>query len=205
MLLKRIEAKTLPEAIDRVRAECGADALVVETRPTRDGFLVVASKPEAQAPRRDQAGTTSFLSKWTRGFRPLAEKATDFGLSKPILQAVERALLGTKVELSKAGDPGLPGLASRVLAALVQESGSSEYSGGPPDDAALAGVAWVACRYVELPVGDAANAAVGAPGGPLGRAIAAIVRDLCAGGAGRAFAEPAPPCCATRSSLRCPP
>ena len=119
MLLKRIEAKTLPEAIDRVRAECGADALVVETRPTRDGFLVVASKPEAQPARRDQAGTTSFLSKWTRGFRPLAEKATDFGLSKPILQAVERALLGTKVELSKTGDPGLPGLASRVLAALV--------------------------------------------------------------------------------------
>jgi len=119
MLLKRIEAKTLPEAIDRVRAECGADALVVDTKPTRDGYLVVAGRPEPAAPRRDQAGATSFLSKWTRGFRAIAEKATDFGLSRPILQAVERALLGTKVELAKPGDPALPGLASRVLAALI--------------------------------------------------------------------------------------
>ena len=130
MLLKRIEAKTLPEAIERVRAECGADALVVETRSTHDGFLVVAGKPEPKAPRRDQAGGTSFLSKWTRGFRALAEKATDFGLSKPILQAVERALLGTKVELSRPGDPALPGLASRVLAALIHHEPRVEGRGG---------------------------------------------------------------------------
>ena len=30
MLLKRIEAKSLPDAIKRVRAECGDDALVLE-------------------------------------------------------------------------------------------------------------------------------------------------------------------------------
>lgn len=130
MLLKRIEAKTLPEAIERVRTECGADALVVETRPTRDGYLVVASKPEPQPTRRDQAGTTSFLSKWTRGFRPLAEKASDFGMSKPILQAVERALLGTRVELSQPGDPALPNLASRVLAALVHHEPRVESADG---------------------------------------------------------------------------
>ncbi|MCK5942576.1 MAG: hypothetical protein KAI24_11435 [Planctomycetes bacterium] len=130
MLLKRIEAKTLPEAIERVRTECGADALVVETRPTRDGYLVVASKPEPQPARRDQAGSTSFLSKWTRGFRPLAETATDFGLSKTILQAVERALLGTRVELSKPGDPALPNLASRVLSALVHHEPRVESDDG---------------------------------------------------------------------------
>ena len=130
MLLKRIEAKTLPEAIDRVRTECGADALVVETRSTRDGFLVVACKPESGAPRRDQAGATASLSKWTRGFRALADKATEFGLSKPILQAVERALLGTKVALSKPGDPALPGLASRVLAALIHHEPRVEAADG---------------------------------------------------------------------------
>lgn len=119
MLLKRIEAKTLPEAIDRVRAECGADALVVDTRPTRAGYLVVAGRPEPESRRRDQAGGAPKLSKWTQGFRPLAEKAAEFGLSEPILRAVERALLGTKVELSRPGDPALPGLASRVLAALI--------------------------------------------------------------------------------------
>lgn len=130
MLLKRIEAKTLPEAIERVRTECGADALVVETRPTRDGFLVVASKPEPAAPHRDQAGSASFLSKWTRGFRPMADKAADFGLSRPILQAVERALLGTKVELSRPGDPALPNLASRVMAALIHQEPRFESADG---------------------------------------------------------------------------
>ena len=62
MLLKRIEAKTLPEAIERVRIECGTDALVVETKPTRTGYLVVAGKPEPAQSHRDQAGSTSFLS-----------------------------------------------------------------------------------------------------------------------------------------------
>jgi flagellar biosynthesis GTPase FlhF len=122
MLLKRIEAKTLPEAIERVRAECGADALVVETKPTRSGYLVVAARPDSAppAPSRTQAGTTSLLSKWTRGFAPLAEKAADFGISDTVLRAVERALLGTRVELSRPGDPALPNLASRVLGALVR-------------------------------------------------------------------------------------
>ena len=130
MLLKRIEAKTLPEAIERVRTECGADALVIETKPTRNGYVVVAGRPETAATTRDQAGSTAFLSKWTRGFQPLADKASDFGISKTILQAVERALLGTRVELSRHGDQALPNLASRVLAALVHHEPRVESSGG---------------------------------------------------------------------------
>jgi len=134
MLLKRIEAKTLPEAIERVRAECGTDALVVETKPTRAGYLVVAGKPDtksnSKAEPRDQAGSRSFLSKWTKGFQPLADKAEDFGISRTILNAVERALLGTRVELSRPGDPALPSLASRVLAALVNHEPRVESSRG---------------------------------------------------------------------------
>jgi flagellar biosynthesis protein FlhF len=124
MLLKRFEAKTLPQALELVRRECGDNALVVETRPTRTGFLVVAARPEPlpstpTARPRDQAGGTSLLSKWTRGFQPLADHATDFGLTTNVLRAVERALLGTRVELSRPGDPALPQIAARVLAALV--------------------------------------------------------------------------------------
>ncbi len=137
MLLKRIEGKSLPEALDRVKKECGDDALVVETRATRGGYLVVAARREsapaaaagahptgrtATAMPRDQAGRTPAvaLSKWTRGFRELAEKATDFGISAPILTAVERALLGTRVELARAGDPALGGIAQRILAGLIR-------------------------------------------------------------------------------------
>lgn len=124
MLLQRFERKTLAEALDAVRTDCGADALVVETRPTRSGYLVVAARaeaPAAAAPKpRDQTGGSSLLSKWTRGFQALADKASDFGLSAPVLRAVERALLGTKVDLTRPGDPALPNLAARVLAALVR-------------------------------------------------------------------------------------
>ncbi len=123
MLLKRFEAKTLPQALELVRTCCGENALVVETKPTAKGFLVVAARPEpvpvpAMRPR-DQTGANTLLSKWTRGFQPLAEHATDFGLSGNVLRAVERALLGTRVDLSRPGDPALPQLASRILSALV--------------------------------------------------------------------------------------
>jgi len=123
MLLKRFEAKTLPQALELVRGECGENALVVETRPTAKGFLVVAARPDptpvpAMRPR-DQAGAQTLLSRWTRGFQPLAEHATDFGITGNVLRAVERALLGTRVDLSRPGDPALPQLASRILSALV--------------------------------------------------------------------------------------
>ena len=121
MLLKRIEAPTLQKALDRVREECGDDALVVETRPTSKGFLVVAAKPQTELDVRDQAGRApaASASRWTPGFAPLAQKAEDFGISHRILTAVENALLGTKVEMSRSGDPALPNLSARVLASLL--------------------------------------------------------------------------------------
>ncbi len=139
MLLKRFEAKNLPDALARVRAECGEDALLVETRQTRGGYLVVAARPETVSPRPDQAGATGVLSKWTRGFQPLADKATDFGLSVAVLRAVEKALLGTRVDLSRPGDPALPALASRVLASLLRSEPRLENADGPFRTIALVG------------------------------------------------------------------
>jgi flagellar biosynthesis protein FlhF len=120
MMLQRFQAKTMTDALAAVRAACGDEALVVETRATRDGYLVVAARAQAELPRRDQAGSPAVLSKWTRGFQPLADKAAEFGLSTHVLRAVEKALLGTRVDLSRPGDPALPMLAARVLAALVR-------------------------------------------------------------------------------------
>jgi flagellar biosynthesis protein FlhF len=117
MLLERIEARTLPEALDRVTRECGPDALVVETKQTRTGYLVLTARRPVPG-QRDQAGSTGFLSSWTHGFRPLAELATDFGLSLAVLRAVEGALISTRVDLSRPR-AALAGLASRVLSGLV--------------------------------------------------------------------------------------
>lgn len=128
MLLKRFEAKTLQQALAAVAAECGADALVVDSRPTRGGHLVVAARPEPVPARRDQAGSASFLSRWTRGFQPLADHATAFGLTPAVLRPVEQALLGTRVDLSRPGDPALPRLATAVLAGLVRTEARVEAS-----------------------------------------------------------------------------
>jgi flagellar biosynthesis protein FlhF len=120
MLLKRFEGKTLQETLDRVRRDCGADALVVESRATRTGYLVVAARPDQGTGIRAAAAHARATPSWTRGFLPLAAKATDFGLSARLLHAVEDALLGTRVSLSRAGDPALPGLVARVLQSLIR-------------------------------------------------------------------------------------
>jgi flagellar biosynthesis GTPase FlhF len=120
MLLQRFERKTLAEALSAVRAAYGDNALVVESKPTRTGHLVVAARSEAEAPRRDQAGSPISLPKWTRGFQALAAAASDFGMSDTVLRAVERGLLGTRLDLSRPGDPALPNLSAQVLAALLR-------------------------------------------------------------------------------------
>ena len=121
MLMKRIEASTLPQALERVRAECGEHALVIETRATSKGYLVVAATPDTELAARDQIGRIQLptVARWTKGFAPLAATAETFGLSSRILAAVENAMLGTKVEMSRAGDPALPKLCTRVLQALL--------------------------------------------------------------------------------------
>lgn len=129
MLLKRFEARTLPDALAKVRAECGDDALLVETKQTRGGFLVVAARPEVRPARSEAKSGALSLSRWTRGFQPLADKATAFGLPDNVLAAVEKALLGTRVDLSQPGDPAVPGLAAKVLAGLLRRENRLEEAG----------------------------------------------------------------------------
>ena len=125
MLLKRISAPTLPEALERVKREVGADALLVETRQTPRGYVVVAArephlppvKPGSKPAAKHGAAAPH---RFTPGFAPLAHAGEAFGLSPKILIAVERALRGTRVRLERAGDPALAGIASRVLKALIR-------------------------------------------------------------------------------------
>lgn len=119
MLLKRYRAPTLDQALAQVRAECGDEALLVETKATKKGYLVVAAqKEQASLPPPRSERPWSSLG-WTRGFAPIAETARGFGISHRILKAVEKALIGTRVQLQKPGAPALPGLAARVFQSLV--------------------------------------------------------------------------------------
>lgn len=118
MLLKRITAATLDEALKQVRSECGEHALIVETRHTAGGCLVIAARPPARGSR--EVARAAPVHRWTRGFSPLAERALGFGISNRVITAVEDALIGTRVSLDRPGDPALPGIATRVLEALIQ-------------------------------------------------------------------------------------
>src|SRR5262245_52714658 len=103
MLLRRIQAPTMSDALLQVERECGQGALLGETRRTAKGYPVVAAQaPKATAPRPARAASGR---RWTPGFAPLARRALAFGLSETVLVAVEDAMLGTRVNLTRPGDP----------------------------------------------------------------------------------------------------
>ena len=124
MLLKRIEAPTLAEAVERTRSLCGEDVLLVETRKTSSGYTIVAAQPtegDADAALDQQsAGLQSPAHRWTPAFRPLAERALAFGLDATVLRAVEKAITGTRITTDQPGDPALASVATRILAALIK-------------------------------------------------------------------------------------
>lgn len=118
MMLRRIQAPTLPEALEQVERECGKGALLVETRRTTKGYLVVA----AQAPpvRDSKPRKVTMGRHWLPGFAPIARKALTFGLSEAVLAAIEDAMIGTRVQLDRTGDPAVKGIAARILRALIK-------------------------------------------------------------------------------------
>ncbi len=118
MLMRRFKAPSLNEALSKVQDECGEHALVIETRHTKDGCLVVAAKPPEKGSR--ETAKAAPLQRWTKGFSPLAKQARRFGMSRRVVTAVEDALIGTSVRLDQPGDPALPGVATKVLKALIQ-------------------------------------------------------------------------------------
>lgn len=122
MLLKRIHAPSLQEAINKVEKECGKDALVVKTMHTSRGITIVAgqqTKALSHAKRTRQS-TSKSSHRWTRGFADLAAAATQQGVTATVLEAIENALIGTGVHLDRPGDPAIPGISSRILKSLIK-------------------------------------------------------------------------------------
>ena len=63
MQLERIHGRTLQDAMAQVAARCGTDALVVETRRVRDGYVIVAARP---APPVRTAAPSQAPASWSR-------------------------------------------------------------------------------------------------------------------------------------------
>lgn len=122
MLLKRIHAPSLQQAIAKVEKECGKDALLVKTIQTSRGVTIIAGRPQTALSnaKNDRRSITRAAIKWTRGFAKLAEGAADQGLSTTVLGAIENALIGTGVHLDRPGDPALPGISTRILKSLIK-------------------------------------------------------------------------------------
>ena len=86
MLIKRIQAESLQEALQRVRTECGEDALLIETRKTSRGYLIVATN----------AG--SAMEQPRRGASELVKKTPD------LLKQIPSAIEGYPVAVQETGE-----------------------------------------------------------------------------------------------------
>ncbi|MHC5065521.1 MAG: flagellar biosynthesis protein FlhF [Planctomycetota bacterium] len=122
MLLKRINGRSLQEALSKVEKECGKNALLIETLETSRGVTIIAGRQDralAKAKRQNSESDTR-TGKWTRGFAELAKTAASAGLSSTVLRAIENALIGTGVHLDKPGDPAVAGISARILKSLIR-------------------------------------------------------------------------------------
>lgn len=126
MMLRRIQAPSLPEALAQVERECGQGALLVETRRTARGYLVVAAEAPKTRPAARRTPASASARHWLPGFAPLARRALAFGLSEAVLVAIEEAMHGTRVNLTRAGDPAVDGIAARILKALIKTANLDE-------------------------------------------------------------------------------
>ncbi len=122
MLLKRINGRSLQEALSKVEKECGKNALLIETLETSRGVTIIAGRQEqvlAKA-KRHKPESGARPGNWTRGFAQLAEAASASGLSSTLLRAIENALIGTGVHLDRPGDPAVAGISARILKSLIK-------------------------------------------------------------------------------------
>lgn len=122
MLLKRIHAPSLQEALRKVEKECGKDALLVSTLQTSRGVTIVAGRQQValDKAKRSRRSRSNRSQRWTRGFADLASTAASKGVTSTVLEAIENALIGTGVHLDLPGDPAIPGISSRILKSLIK-------------------------------------------------------------------------------------
>jgi flagellar biosynthesis protein FlhF len=119
MIVKRVVAGSMREALKLAEKECGAGALILQTRVTSAGAEVVTARPAMPvapaAPRKAQQAHRDI----SPGFAPVAARALAAGLSDVVVRTLARALAGLEVRTDQPGDPALPGVTARVLGSLI--------------------------------------------------------------------------------------
>ena len=177
----RAEAARAAAAADAVQFReeivvCGVEA-ILSLRPTEEeasGWCTVAL---------EAAASLRLVPFWRCNGRRAAADA--------VLRLIARLCAVSKYQASLNKKPEAAGThqaALRVLSALVEEAtvASKGGRGARPrlDDGTTAATAWLAARYLDFPTSGVA--AMGAPGGPMGKLVGAMVSKMCAGGAGAA-------------------
>ena len=177
----RAEARRAAAAAEAVRFReevvvCGVEA-ILSLRPTDEeasGWCTVAL---------EAAASLRLVPFWRCGGRRACADA--------VLRLIARLCAVSKYQASLNKKPEAAGThqaALRVLSALVEEAtvASKGGRGARPrlDDATTAAVTWLAARYLDFPTSGVA--AMGVPGGPMGKLVGAMVSKMCAGGLGGA-------------------
>lgn len=121
MRLKLFRAATMPEAMERVRAELGADALILSTRRVREGVEITAALEPAerdQTPPLPDPGRTAAL-----GFHAVPVALHSALCRGSLSDALAELLAFASVPLDPASPPvllvGLPGAGKTLTAARL--------------------------------------------------------------------------------------
>ena len=182
-------------ALDRLRAEAARAAAAADAVQFREEIVVCAveailslrpTEEEASGwctVALEAAASLRLVPFWRCNGRRAAADA--------VLRLIARLCAVSKYQASLNKKPEAAGThqaALRVLSALVEEAtvASKGGRGARPrlDDGTTAATAWLAARYLDFPTSGVA--AMGEPGGPMGKLVGAMVSKMCAGGAGAA-------------------
>lgn len=120
MILRRIVARSMTEALRRVQSEVGPDALIVDTSEADGLTTVFARRPDDPTDRPAEASAHE-RARMSVGDRMRAD-LTSKGASPRLVKAVLRAVEGLDASLLQRGSRALPGVVARIVCGLLRTS-----------------------------------------------------------------------------------
>ena len=123
MILRRIVARSMSEALQRVENEIGPEALIVDTSQ-QDGLTTIfARRPETASATQTQRAARARRSLPRSRTLPqdaVRSQLEDVYMSERIIKVVFGAVEGLDPDLLRKGSRSLPGVVRKVLAGLIR-------------------------------------------------------------------------------------